>query len=168
MAESHSNTPWKKIPLTQGQVAIVDADDYEFLMQWKWQAMRRKDRRNAPWYAVRTVRKAGQKNSLLQMASLIMKSSAKIDHANRNSLDNRKSNLRECTASQNAANRPVQSNNTSGHPGVSWDRKLKKWRAYITKDQVRIGLGFFVDLHSAILTRRAAARKLFGVFSNEP
>ena len=28
----------RHIPLSQGQVAIVDAEDYEFLMQWNWYA----------------------------------------------------------------------------------------------------------------------------------
>lgn len=28
----------KKIPLTQGKFAVVDDEDCEFLMQWKWQA----------------------------------------------------------------------------------------------------------------------------------
>lgn len=53
-----------------------------------------------------------------------------LDHINQNKLDNRKSNLRETTFSQNSHNRPLFRNNTSGFKGVM---KIvgNKWKASI-------------------------------------
>ena len=68
-----------------------------------------------------------------------------IDHVNLNRSDNRISNLRESTMSQNASNCIIRSSNTSGYKGVSWNKKKKKWRAYITFNKKRIELGHFSD-----------------------
>lgn len=46
--------------------------------------------------------------------------SNEIDHINGVKSDNRIDNLRLATRSQNASNRPIQSNNTSGHIGITW------------------------------------------------
>ena len=56
-----------------------------------------------------------------------------VDHINRDRLDNRKTNLRICTIQQNAINRGLVSNNTSGFTGVSYDdHGKKKWRTIFT------------------------------------
>jgi len=57
-----------------------------------------------------------------------------VDHKNRDRSDNRLSNLREATDSENACNAVLASNNKSGYRGVSWSSCHRKWVA-------RIGLG---------------------------
>ena len=52
-----------------------------------------------------------------------------IDHHNKNTLDNRRENLRVCTSSQNAMNRKAISN--SGVKNVSWDSTRNKWKVNI-------------------------------------
>lgn len=81
-----------------------------------------------------------------------------IDHINRNRSDNRISNLREVTNKQNNQNRSKPSNNTSGHPGVSWYKRDSKWQAQITHNQKDIFLGYFTTLEEAISARKAAEK----------
>jgi hypothetical protein len=52
-----------------------------------------------------------------------------LDHINRNKLDNRIENLRECTDAQNARNTGLHSHNTSGYKGVYYEHDRGKWRA---------------------------------------
>jgi len=79
-----------------------------------------------------------------------------IDHINRNRNDNRIENLRNCTTSDNASNRSMHKNNTSGITGVSWKRDKKKWGAQITMHGRCIKLGNFdCPLMAALLFQRA-------------
>jgi hypothetical protein len=87
------------------------------------------------------------------------------DHGNRNKLDNRRENLRPCTQQENVRNGSLRQNNTSGFTGVSWSKSKNKWVAYITVDQVRIGLGLFDNKKDAIKTRLRAEQKYFGEFA---
>ena len=104
----------REIPLTRGQVALVDDEDYEYLSQFKWHAY--KDTRNARtrWYARRGA------SPQVYMHAEIMQSQAgqKVDHQNENGLDNQRSNLRFATAAQNAHNTGLKSTNTSGYRGA--------------------------------------------------
>ena len=91
-----------------------------------------------------------------------------IDHINpitENFVDNRRSNLRIVTVSQNAMNRRVSSNNTSGIPGVYWNLNEKKWRAYITINRKMKHLGCFDNKDHAIGARQQAEREYFGEFA---
>lgn len=54
-----------------------------------------------------------------------------LDHINHNKTDNRISNLREVTRSENLQNRPMLKNNQSGYQGVHWEPGRKKWRASV-------------------------------------
>lgn len=54
-----------------------------------------------------------------------------VDHINRNTLDNRKSNLRFVTAKENAQNRSKQKGTSSRYRGVTWCKRNKKWLAAI-------------------------------------
>lgn len=78
-----------------------------------------------------------------------------IDHINGNRADNRLSNLREATYSQNGQNRGKPANNTSGVKGVSWSKSHKKWQAAIAFNGSQRHLGRFDTIEGA---RAAYAR----------
>jgi len=84
---------------------------------------------------------------------------SQIDHINRIVDDNRFSNLRACTYSQNGANRRIQSNNKSGYKGV--DRNRGKWRARGKKDGKVYHLGLFDTVEEA-----CSAYRDFAVFAH--
>lgn len=88
-----------------------------------------------------------------------------VDHINHNVQDNRKSNLRIATSSQNGMNASLSKNNTSGVTGVKWHKKQQKWIANITINYKRIWLGSFVDFDDAVKARKKAEEKYFGEFS---
>ena len=72
-----------------------------------------------------------------------------IDHINRIRNDNRLSNLRLATRKQNCNNRNKRIDNTSGYPGVYWDKDKKKWRAQCQIDGKVVRLGRFNNAHEA-------------------
>lgn len=84
-----------------------------------------------------------------------------VDHENRNRSDDRWLNLREATYSDNGANRKMQSNNTSGYRGVSWDQVSGKWDVRVN----RIHIGFYSDLAEAVSVRDACALSMQGSFA---
>lgn len=88
-----------------------------------------------------------------------------IDHINGDKSDNRKSNLRICTNSENLRNRGSQSNNTSGYKGVSWSKELKKWRTQICINKKHIHVGLFKDKIEAAKAYNEAAIKYHGEFA---
>lgn len=156
----------KIIPLTQGKVAIVDDADYEWLNQWKWCTVKRESGR---CYAARMVR-VGLKRKTLLMHRLILGldfgDEREGDHINVvGTLDNRRSNLRIATKSQNMCNRGKTKENTSGFKGVSWDMNAKKWHAQIKVNGERISLGLFVNPVSAARAYDIAALELHGEFA---
>lgn len=79
-----------------------------------------------------------------------------LDHINQNKHDNRIANLRDVTHQQNGWNIPTKCSNTSGHPGVSWDKERSKWLAVIRLQDRRVNLGRFTDINDAIAAREQA------------
>jgi hypothetical protein len=86
-----------------------------------------------------------------------------IDHINRDGLDNRIVNLRECTQSQNIINSKGWKNSSSGHTGVQKERD--KWKATIKKDGKHIRIGVFFTIEEARAARKKKELELFGEFS---
>lgn len=87
-----------------------------------------------------------------------------IDHENQNGLDNRWTNLREASRSQNCMNRRAFSNKiTSAHKGIVKDRH--GWRARIQVDGRRLHLGRFDSEQKAVDAYRCAAIAHFGEFA---
>jgi HNH endonuclease len=86
-----------------------------------------------------------------------------LDHEDGDGTNNRISNLRKCTMTQNKANSKTYKNNTTGHKGVFkvWD----KWRVTIQKDRKRIQVGYFNSLEAAIAAYWEASQRLFGEFA---
>ncbi len=90
---------------------------------------------------------------------------AEIDHANGIRTDNRISNLREVSRSENRKNLRLIKTNTSGYIGVSWNKDCHKWRATIQADNKKIHLGYFIHLSNAIQVRKTASVK-YGFHKN--
>lgn len=86
-----------------------------------------------------------------------------VDHINNEKLDNRKENLRNCTLQENNLNRPVQKNNTSGTPGVTYVKKTGKWKVEICYYGQYKYLGTFEDYDEAVSVRKAAEKKYFKI-----
>lgn len=91
--------------------------------------------------------------------------SNQIDHRDRDKLNNRRSNLRIATNSQNQANRGLRPHNSSGHTGVIWCSYKNKWRPYVSKDGKRHYSGRYDSIEDAIEARNTLAEKLFGKFA---
>jgi HNH endonuclease len=72
-----------------------------------------------------------------------------IDHINHNKLDNRITNLRECTNAQNQMNRGMSSKNTSGYKNVVFRAYCNSWQVVISINGVRISLGYFKTAEEA-------------------
>lgn len=116
------------------------------------------------YYAIRTGIKKGNKHTTVYMHAVIRPDLKKIDHKNRNGLDNRRRNLRRASESQNQMNRGLPKNNTSGFKGVSWIGREGRWRASIRHSVLTV-LGSFRTAREAGLAYDAAARKYFGRFA---
>ena len=87
-----------------------------------------------------------------------------VDHIDRDKLNNRISNLRYATDSENGQNKSMQSNNTSGAIGVCWSKNRKKWLVQIRINCVQKHLGYFTNKEDAIAARQNAEIQYFGEF----
>lgn len=146
-----------KVPLSKGHFAIIDEDDLGLISQYHWHKSKR-------GYAVSSYWKDG-KTRKIYMHRLIMGGQSNIDHKDGCKLDNRKSNLRLCSHSQNMYNQKKRVDNTSGFKGVSWSKAAKKWHAYINISKRRVYLGVFNSKEEAAAAYNEAAKKNFGEFA---
>lgn len=143
----------KTIPLTKGQVALVDDSDYEELSKFKWVAIASK-------YTFYAIRRTGGKNISMHRQIL---SGSLIDHKDGNGLNNQRSNLRVATRSQNGANRRRDETNTTGFKGVH--RHRDAFCAQIWINGVQKYLGRFPTPEKAHEAYKSAATKLYGEFA---
>lgn len=137
-----------------GRYTLVDNEDYERVRQ-----------RAASW----TVTSNGYVNcGLILLHSFIMETPKgfDIDHKNHNKLDNRRSNLRIVTRSQNNWNGSKKKTSKSGYKGVRFYPRLNKWQARIWKDWKEYHLGYFTTAEEAAMAYNKAAKKMHGVYRN--
>jgi hypothetical protein len=151
------------IGLTQSKVAIVDVADYERLSSFQWRAQFDRDTRG--FYAVRGIKENG-KNKAVLMHRVILgaKPGETVDHIDRDTLDNRRANLRIVTKGQNSWNqRLLHAQNTSGFRGVCWSGT--RWLAQITVNNRLYHLGCFDTPEAAAKAYDRAARELHQGFT---
>lgn len=92
-----------------------------------------------------------------------------VDHRDLDKSNNRWGNLRQATVQQNAHNKALRKDSTSGVRGVSYHKRERKWQAYITDPATRRRryLGEFKNFDDAAAARTAAEVELFGEFRYE-
>jgi hypothetical protein len=148
----------------RGRVALVDPEDYDLVMQYRWNVDEHERRnrgggKHGP-YAITVAR-----GSMARMHQIITGWTL-VDHEDGNGLNNRRSNLRDATGTQNSANqrkrvRPA----SSKYKGVTWDRRDRKWRAQIKDGPRYRGLGYFRTEEEAARTYDTAALAAWGEFA---
>ncbi len=93
-----------------------------------------------------------------------------VDHINRNPLDNRRSNLRITSRTINNINRGKNKTwkgrpTSSVYRGVSWNKKMKMWQAYICCNSKRKHLGYFTEEKDAARAYDVRAYELHGEYA---
>lgn len=155
-------TGCKLLPLTKGQFAAVDVEDYEWLSRWKWTASNK-------GYAYRCsgpLESNDRKRRTIKMHRLIMLApeGSQVDHIDGNKANNRRFNLRLASGNQNQWNRGKRRTNTSGFKGVMFRKECGKWRACITAHRSKHSLGSFTTPEAAHAAYAEAAKRLHGAF----
>ena len=151
------------ITLSHGKVAVVDDHDYEDLRQDNWHASKCGD----VWYARRGEHCLFMHRLVMERAiGRPLQPGELVDHVNRDTLDNRRSNLRVATKAQNSQNE-VRRIGASRFKGVArgTHSKVNPWRAYINACGRQIALGRFPDEESAARAYDEAAAEYFGEFA---
>jgi hypothetical protein len=146
--------------------AIVDEVDLPLVAGHKWYAQRGG---GGHLYAARRAAR-GDGHHLVYMHRVLAgaKPGQDVDHANRDALDNRRSNLRLATRSQNLANKRLLLRNTSGFKGVCFARSGPSSRPWVARLGVagrEIWLGYFDEPAKAARAYDEAAEEHFGKFA---
>ena len=158
----------KEIPLYNKKKEItsytmVDDDNYDYLMQWKW--------RNAHGYAMRGERIGGRDGRYVEYRIHRIVANCPdgkvVDHISGNTLDNRRCNLRICSAKDNSRNaRKTMSKRSSQFKGVSYIKRGNKWSSCIRNEGKQYWLGQFGTELEAAKVYNINAKKYYGEFAN--
>lgn len=142
----------------KGEEFYFDLEDYDKIKDYCWHIDKRgyviSQHNKTPFYMHRLILNVVNVNTF-------------VDHIYHNLNDNRKSQLRICTNTENCRNTIVGKNNKSGIVGVRFNEKRCKWESTIKADRNTIYLGRFDNIEDAIKRRLEAQDKYFGEFSNK-
>lgn len=142
----------------QGTPIFVDASDYKWLSNYTWGL-------DSEGYAITTIRENGkQKKRKIHRMIMNAQRNQMVDHINGDKLDNRRSNLRFCTNSQNQAN-ATSRRGKSRYKGVHKLPHRNLWQARIQVSGERKHLGLYKSEKEAALEYDKAAFKYHGEFA---
>jgi hypothetical protein len=150
-------TGTREIVLTKGRVALVSAEDYEWLSKYKWYAANN-------GYAQRSILLDGKYTSVLMHREIMnTPKGVQIDHVNGDRADNRRENLREVTCSQNQCNKGYMKDSTVKFKGVALHIS-GKFNANICFQGKKIFLGSFSSPEEAARAYDQAAVEMHGQY----
>jgi hypothetical protein len=145
----------KELILKNNIITLVDDENYEELSKYAWKLV-------GAGYLARNSG-TGKKAKYFYLHKVIMPcpEGFEIDHINGNKLDNRKCNLRICSRQENCRKRPklkrTKHKLSSKYKGVSFSKKLNKYRAriFVNKREIYLG-GFEIEKDAALAYNKAA------------
>lgn len=144
-----------EFPLPGGFVTIIDDADELLVSGFPWRTLKTRSSDTRYVHAWN-----GRQHFYMHRLISGAAGGERVDHINRDGLDNRRRNLRVATPSQNGANRVADRRRlgtSSRYKGVAWDKTRSKWAAYIHIDGKTRGLGrFATELEAAAAYDRAA------------
>lgn len=153
-----------KVPLSRGLFALIDNEDQELVLPYKWYAMGPTGKEHAV-RKDKVTRKAVWMHRVILDAQLDqpLQPPLMCDHVNRNGLDNRRINLRFCLRKQNLWNQGPR----PGHKykGIWWNESHNRWAANISAHGIKYYVGEFKTDIEAALAYNEAAKFLFGEFA---
>jgi hypothetical protein len=149
--------PLKNINKKVIAYTLVDDVDYDELSKLKWA-------KDTYGYAVNCQYIGNYRSKSIKMHRVITNApqGLDVDHINRDKLDNRRSNLRICTRTQNNINQPARANNTSGYKGIGWDKERSKWKAQIKIKGKTKAIGRYKSLEDAREAYLTVAKEVYG------
>lgn len=136
----------KEVRLTRGKVALVDDDLFDIISSYKWSIAERKH----GFYAQKSFTGMNGKNAPMLMHHLIAGHPLKgkvVDHLNGDGLDNRRSNLRICTYSENVRNSYKKRNGSVTH--VYFRKRERLFVAQLWVNGKTKHIGYFRDAETA-------------------
>jgi RNA-binding protein YhbY len=136
----------------------IDQEDLEKCSKLTWHYAKNKDSKYIQ------TRIKGKMVKLHRYIMNINDSNLLVDHINRDTLDNRKMNLRICDYQENSFNKSIRSDNSSGFVGVDYNKSTNQWRSKIRYNGIDIHLGYFKDINEALINRVLAEEYLFKEF----
>lgn len=141
----------------KNEIFYFDKEDYEKIKRYCWY-------KNRAGYLIAR----NENGKQIRMHRLIMDcldSNLVVDHINRITYDNRKSNLRLCTQALNTANSKKPKNSTNTYIGVTFNKDLKKWSAKIMVNRKPINLGYFNTEQEALMARLKGEKLYWGDYA---
>lgn len=149
----------------------IDDEDAERVSRYTWYVsyVRRKGKFSLKY--VRTnIRKDNGKQTALYLHRFVLQHKKinekdEIDHIDNNRLNNKKSNLRVCSRSENACNCYISAYNTTGFKGVSWKKSHNKYEVQIMFHRKAHWIGLFCTKEEAARAYNEAAKQLHGEFA---
>lgn len=148
------------VETTRGFITLVSPEDAH-LLDRSWHASPRRNGRVC--YADGWNK---ERRSTISLHRMVMGFPLKpVDHINRNGMDNRRSNLRICTPSQNVANGSATRNKSSRFKGVHYSQAENRWIAVVTQNGRPVFRKRFKSEADAASAYDMAARELFGEFA---
>jgi hypothetical protein len=140
-----------EIQLTQSKITLIDNED-EDLAYLKWYVYHQGSTLNPLWYARRALPRVNGKQTHVSMHRLILERKIgrslfaweQTDHADNDTLNNQRYNLRVVSTPQNQHNQRIHTIGKKGnYKGVDWKKNTNKWRARIQINHNRIEIGYF-------------------------
>lgn len=159
----YTDIPYVLVPLANGKgFAVVDAADEEAVVEHgPWFLLMKSNRKEKRYAQARPWINGKQCTIYLHRFLLDAEAGIHVDHIDGDGLNNRRSNIRLATPSQNTCNRTVW--RSGQYKGV--ERKGNRWRACVTFEGRRHYLGSFASAEEAAMAYDRGARLYHGEFA---